>query len=442
MKVASPGPVSIPASPAVGKEKEAAQEFSLNDMAQQQFFKAADLIGLEPVVRAILSEPKNEIIVSFPVRMDDGHFEVFRGFRVQHNNILGPYKGGMRYANIVNRDEVRALAAWMTYKCALVELPFGGAKGGVRCDPYALSREELMRLTRRFTHALGTNIGPDYDVPAPDVGTNAHVMVWMMDTYLNSMDATARTRARHVVTGKTLTSGGSEGREKATGQGLVYVLREWLKTHRLNASRISYSIQGFGNVGSNTALLLGELGAKLVAVDDHAGTIANPAGIDPKDLARHVREKRSVKGYDRADAISREEFFGTEVDVVIPAAMENQIHDLNQHLLKCRVILEGANGPVTPAAEDKLRSRGIEIIPDILANSGGVIVSYFEWVQNKNSEHWDLADIDERLKRMMLRSYERTSREAEQRECDLRTAAYAIALKRLETAYGERGIFP
>ncbi|MBI1851644.1 MAG: Glu/Leu/Phe/Val dehydrogenase [Planctomycetes bacterium] len=411
-------------------------------MSHSQFSRAADKIGLDPVVRSILSEPKNEIIVTFPVRMDDGHFELFTGFRVQHNNILGPYKGGMRYANIVNRDEVRALASWMTYKCALVEIPFGGAKGGVRCDPYKLTKDELMRLTRRFTHALGGNIGPDYDVPAPDVGTNAQVMVWMMDTYLNSTDATQRNRVRHVVTGKSLASGGSEGREKATGQGLVYVLREWLKANRLDVSKITYSVQGYGNVGSNCAVLLGELGAKLVAVDDHAGAIHEPRGIDAKDLAKWVRGNRTVKGYGRAESITREDFFNTEVDVMIPAAMENQINDANQHLVKCRVILEGANGPVTPSAEDAIRARGIEVIPDILANSGGVIVSYFEWIQNKNSEHWDLKEVDEKLKKMMLRSWERAQLEAEHRKCDLRTAAYSVALQRLEIAYEERGIFP
>jgi glutamate dehydrogenase (NAD(P)+) len=435
---------TAPASsaPAAASPTSPAPEFSLYEMAQTQFGRAADAIGLDPVVRAILSEPKNEIIVNFPVRMDDGHFEVFTGFRIQHNNILGPYKGGIRYANIVNRDEVRALSAWMTYKCALVELPFGGAKGGVRCDPYKLSKEELMRLTRRFTHALGGNIGPDYDVPAPDVGTNAQVMVWMMDTYLNSTDATQRNRVRHVVTGKSLASGGSEGREKATGQGLVWVLHEWLAVNRLAASKITYSIQGFGNVGSNCALLLAELGAKLVAVDDHAGAIRNAKGIDAKDLAKWVRDKRTVKGYRKAEEISREEFFATEVDVLIPAAMENQINDSNQHLVKCKMILEGANGPCTPSAEDKLRDRGIEIVPDILANSGGVIVSYFEWIQNKNSEHWDLSEVDAKLKKMMFKSFERVELEADKLRCDLRTAAYAVALKRLEVAYEERGIFP
>ncbi len=414
----------------------------LDDSELAQYFKAADLMELEPSVRAILSEPKNEIIVSFPVRMDDGRFELFRGFRIQHNNILGPYKGGIRYHPSVSRTEVRALAAWMTFKSALTQIPFGGAKGGVRCDPWKLSQGETMRLTRRFTHALGANIGPEYDIPAPDVGTNAQTMVWMMDTYINSSEPLARNRARHVVTGKTLTSGGSEGRDKATGQGIAFIVERWIAERGLDAKSLTFAVQGFGNVGSHAALLVSALGPKLVAVNDHKGTIVERKGIDAADLAEHVSRAGSVAGYSRAEAASPDDFWAEPTDILVPAALENQIDHRNAPHLRTRVVVEGANGPTTPTAESILLDRGIEVIPDILANSGGVIVSYFEWVQNKNYEHWDLELVDERLKKKILRAYDGVVKEAKARRCDWRTAAYTVGLARLQRVYEERGIFP
>ena len=414
----------------------------LSDSANAQFNKAADVMELETSVRAILSEPKNEIIVNFPVRMDDGRFEVFRGFRTQHNNILGPYKGGIRYHTTVSRTEVRALAAWMTYKSALTDLPFGGAKGGVRCEPWKLSSGELMRLTRRFTHALGSNIGPEYDIPAPDVGTNAQIMVWMMDTYLNSSEPLTRNRARHIVTGKSLSSGGSEGRDKATGQGIAYIVEQWMTDRKHDPKAMTFAVQGYGNVGSNAAILVGELGPKLVAASDHKGSIVNAHGIDPKDLAAHVQKAGTVAGYGKADACTKDQFWRVKTDILIPAALENQVDLDNARHIETRIVVEGANGPTTPGAEEILQKRGIEIVPDILANSGGVIVSYFEWVQNKNYEHWDLEDVDARLKKKILKAYKNVVKEAKARKCDWRTAAYTVGLARLQKSYEERGIFP
>ncbi len=432
-----------PASSVVVKKQPALDHApNLHESALAQFNRAADVMNLETSVRKILSEPKNEIIVNFPVKMDNGQFEIFRGFRVQHNNILGPYKGGIRYHPSVSRDEVRALAALMTYKSALTGIPFGGGKGGVRCEPWNLSKEETMRLTRRFTHALGSNIGPEYDIPAPDVGTNAQIMVWMMDTYLNSSEPLTRNRARHIVTGKTLTSGGSEGRDKATGQGITYIAQKWIQDHGLNPRELTFTVQGFGNVGSYAAILMGQLGLKLIAVDDHRGTIASSKGIDPSDLAQHVRQAGSVFGYPRADAIPKADFMKTAADILLPAALENQIHLGNAGDIRARVVIEGANGPTTPEAERILAERGIEIVPDILANSGGVVVSYFEWIQNKNYEHWDLEAVDERLKKIILRAYDWVQREAKARQCDWRTAAYIVGLARIAKAYEERGIFP
>lgn len=428
---------------AVAHAKPAKQDApDLSESALAQFNAAADLMELEPSVRAILSEPKNEIIVNFPVRMDDGKFEVFRGFRIQHNNILGPYKGGIRYHPSVSRNEVRALAAWMTYKSALTDIPFGGAKGGVRCEPWKLSREETMRLTRRFTHALGNNIGPEYDIPAPDVGTNAQIMVWMMDTYLNSSEPLTRNRARHIVTGKTITSGGSEGRDKATGQGIAFIVEQWMKDRKLAPKDLTFAVQGYGNVGSHAAILVGELGPKLVAASDHKGSIAEAKGIDPLDLAQHVKKAGTVAGYAKASACTSEEFWRLKTDILVPAALENQVDVHNAPTIETRIVVEGANGPTTPEGERVLRERGIEIVPDILANSGGVIVSYFEWIQNKNYEHWDLEDVDARLKKKILKAYSNVVKESKARKCDWRTAAYTVGLARLQKSYEERGIFP
>lgn len=390
----------------------------------------------------ILAEPKNVIQVNFPVRMDGGGFQLFQGYRIQHNNILGAYKGGIRYHPELDMPEVKALSALMTWKCALSALPLGGAKGGVRIDPTAYSRDELMRVTRRFTHALGTTIGADYDIPAPDLGTNAATMNWMMDTYVNSVGYANRNLHRGVVTGKSIACGGSEGREKATAQGLVFLIEEWARQRSLPLVGLKYIVQGFGNVGGNAARLLSDLGATCVAVMERDGAVINRDGIAPQALGQYFAANGSIHDFPGAEPATAEAFWSTPCDLVIPAAMENSIDEDVAGLLDARLVVEGANGPTVPEADSRLRERGVEILPDILANSGGVIVSYFEWSQNKNNERWELDEVDARLRRRITRSYLRVLEAAEHYGSDLRTACYALALERLQTAYMERGIFP
>lgn len=415
---------------------------SVYDDVRRQFDRAADVMGLDPDVRKILATTTNEIVVNFPVRMDDGRIETFTGYRVQHNNVLGPYKGGLRFHPSVNLDEVRALASWMTWKTAIAGIPFGGGKGGIQIDPSRYSANEIEHITRRFTFALGSNIGPDYDIPAPDVNTNAQIMAWILDTYLQMMPAQERQRSTHVVTGKPVEAGGSLGREKATGQGVVYCIEAWARDHGLDLSRATFAVQGFGNVGSWAARLLAGHGARLVAVQDVTGTISNREGIDPELLAAHVRRRGGVEGFPGAAPAPEERFLATECDVLVPAALEGQITAQTAPELRCRLVAEGANGPTTPDGDAVLRDRGIAVLPDILCNGGGVIVSYFEWLQNKRSEFWDLEEVDRKLHRRMLSAYERVRDIARERGVDWRTAAYVVALGRLETVYKERGIFP
>jgi glutamate dehydrogenase (NAD(P)+) len=422
-----------------GNEKEKPNPY---DVALAQLDKAARVAGISPAVRDILSQPKNELIVNFPVRMDNGEYKMFKGYRVQHSNILGPYKGGIRYHEQVSLDEVKALASWMTYKCALHDIPFGGGKGGIKFMPRQHSQAELERITRRFTHALGANIGPEYDIPAPDVGTNGQIMVWMMDTYMNVVGFTDKNANRRVVTGKTLNSGGSLGRESATGQGIVHCIAEWARDRRFDLNGASYTVQGYGNVGSNAAKILARTGATLTAVGDWKGYIANSDGINPFKLADHVAKTGSVAGYSGGRSITRAEFFATAADIFIPAALELEIGVEEAKALNVKLIVEGANGPTETAAEPILYEKGIALIPDILANSGGVVVSYYEWLQNKRSERWDLEEVEERLAKRMKRTYLNVSEYAATKKVDWRVAAMAIAIERIGRAYAERGIFP
>ena len=411
-------------------------------IAQDQMLRAAEIAGLPAAVTSILSQPKNELIVNFPVRMDSGEYRLFKGYRVQHSNILGPYKGGIRYHEQVSLDEVKALASWMTYKCALHDIPFGGGKGGIKFTPRQHSQAELERITRRFTHALGANIGPEYDIPAPDVGTNGQIMVWMMDTYMNVVGFTDKNANRRVVTGKTLNSGGSHGRETATGQGIVHCIAEWARDRRFDLNGSTYSVQGFGNVGSNAAKILARTGASLVAVGDWKGYIANSDGINPYKLTDHVQKTGSVVGYPGTRALTRAEFFATSADIFIPAALELEIGVEEAKALNVKLIVEGANGPTETAAEPIIREKSIDLIPDILANSGGVVVSYYEWLQNKRSERWELEEVEDRLAKRMKRTYLSVTEYAAMKKCDWRTAATAIAVERVSRAYVERGIFP
>lgn len=411
-------------------------------IAQDQLENAAKICGLSAPVASILSQPKNELIVNFPVRMDNGEYKLFKGYRVQHNNILGPYKGGIRYHEMVSLDEIKALASWMTYKSALHDIPFGGGKGGIKFSPRDHSQSELERITRRFTHALGANIGPEYDIPAPDVGTNGQIMVWMMDTYMNVVGFVDKNANRRVVTGKTLASGGSHGRESATGQGIVHCITEWARDRHFDLNGATFSVQGYGNVGSNASKILARTGASLVATGDWKGYIVNSDGINPYKLSEYVTRTGSVVGYPGARAITREEFFGTPVDIFIPAALELEVGVAEAKALACKVIVEGANGPTDSAAEPILAEKGIVVIPDILANSGGVVVSYYEWLQNKRSERWDLEEVEERLAKRMKRTYLAVTEYAAMKKCDWRNAALCIALDRIGKAYSERGIFP
>ncbi len=418
------------------------QNRNLYDDVTRQFHKAANLMELDPNIRKILTTTANEITINFPVKMDDGRVKIFTGYRVQHNNVLGPFKGGLRYHPAVDIDEVRALAAWMTWKTALTNIPFGGAKGGIQIDPSKYSRAELERITRRFTFALGSNIGPEYDIPAPDVNTNAQIMAWILDTYLQTMPPHARQSYTHVVTGKTIESGGSLGRDKATGQGVVFMIEEWAKDHGFDLNGSTYIVQGFGNVGSWAARLMQPHGARLIAVEDITGAIFNTDGIDAEALAVYVKEYGGVFGYRQAKPIDHETFMRTKADIFIPAAMENQITATTAHWLNVRLVAEAANGPTNPDGDTIMQKKGIEVIPDILCNSGGVIVSYFEWLQNKRSEFWDLEEVNRKLRKKIINAYERVREAAKKYETDWRTAAYIVALSRLETVYKERGIFP
>ncbi len=409
---------------------------------QMQMDLAADAMSIPVGVRRILARPMCEISVTFPVRMDDGRLETFTGYRVQHNNALGPFKGGIRYHPDVSLDEVRALAAWMTLKCALVDIPFGGAKGGVEVDPAILSESERERLTRRFVYALGANIGPNYDVPAPDVNTDARTMAWIVDTYAATLAPHERHHALAVVTGKPVSSGGSVGREKATGQGVVDLIEMWSKERGLNLEGLRFTVQGFGKVGSWAARILQGHGAVLVAVEDVTGAIAADAGIDAEALALYVRSTRGVRGFQGARPVTRAEFLSQHADVFIPAAMEDQITGIAAEMLRVKLVAEGANGPTTPEGDVVLKDRGIDVIPDILCNAGGVIVSYFEWLQNRGGAAWTAQEIDSRLLEILTRAYERVRTTAASRGIDRRTAAYAAAMSRLEQVYADRGIFP
>ena len=411
---------------------------SLFAVAQAEFDRASDRLRLNPNVRGVLREPKRELTVHFPVELDDGSIQVFTGYRVHHNLTRGPAKGGIRYHPSVALDEVKALAMLMTWKCAVVKIPYGGAKGGVTCDPKQMSLRELERMTRRYTTEISVLIGPDSDIPAPDVNTNAQTMAWMMDTI--SMHQGYSVPA--VVTGKPIAIGGSEGRLDATGRGVVYCIQEAAKTLKMELRDARVAVQGFGKVGGATARLLHELGCRIVAVSDMGGGAFRRDGIDPALVRRHQQENGSVVGTPRSDRISNAELLELECDILVPAALEGQITQDNADRVKARLIAEGANGPTTPDADAILGARGITIIPDILCNAGGVTVSYFEWVQDRDAFFWSLEEINARLRRVMTRAFEDTLRVAREHDVDLRAAAYMLAVSRVAEATLTRGIYP
>ncbi len=420
----------------------AAERASLFDNVIRQFHKAADVIGLDDSIRKILSAANNEIAVHFPVKMDNGEIEIFTGYRVQHNDALGPYKGGLRFHPHVDMDEVRALAAWMTWKAAIADIPFGGAKGGIQFDPGGYSQREIERITRRFTFALGNNIGPEYDIPAPDVNTNSQIMAWVLDTYTSTMPPHERHACTHVVTGKPIESGGSLGRDKATGQGVVFNILEWAAANDFSLNGATYIVQGFGNVGSWASRILRRFGVRLIGVEDATGAIWNQGGMDSEELASHVAETGGARGFKDTEPIDHRTFMSLDADIFIPAALENQINAETAPLLNVRLVAEGANGPTHPDGDAILVQRGIDVLPDVLCNAGGVIVSYYEWLQNKRSEFWELDEVDGKLYRRISSAFGRVRQAAELHKADWRTAAYIVALERLEKVYKERGIFP
>ena len=424
------------------KEKEQPKQGMLENV-MQQFESAAKIMGLNSNIQKILSECNNELIIHFPVRMDNGEVEVFKGYRVQHNNVLGPYKGGLRYHPTIDIDAVKALAMWMTWKTSLAGLPYGGAKGGIQIDPKNYSAGELERITRRFTYALGDNIGPEHDIPAPDVNTTAQTMAWIADTYMSTKSPAERSQFQHVVTGKPVGSGGLEGRDRATGFGVFLTIKYWAESKKMDLKDKTFIVQGFGNVGYWTSHFLQGVGAKLVGIQDAFGTIANDKGIDVEEVFKYTTENGgSIVGFSGAKESAADKFFGLQCDICIPAALGNQITAKNASDIKAVLIAEGANGPTNVEAEKLLLKRGVEIIPDILCNSGGVIGSYFEWLQNRNGEIWELDEVIAKIDRKLKDSFKKVQQKAAHDHIDMRTAAYILAIQRIERAYIQRGIFP
>ncbi len=402
-----------------------------------RFDRAAELLDLEPGIYKVLRSSEKEITVSIPVMMDNGEVEVFTGIRVLHNTSRGPAKGGIRFDLNVTLDEVKALAAWMTWKCAVVNIPFGGAKGGVICDPLKMSVGELERVTRRYTAGIIQTLGPDSDVPAPDVNTNERVMAWLMDTYSMHVGHTVNA----VTTGKPVEMGGSLGRREATGRGVMISAREALTHLKMEMKGATVAVQGFGNVGSIGAQLLAREGAKVLAISDRTGGYHNPKGIDVEDAIAYVKQHRSLEGYKKGDAMSNEQLLQLEVDVLVPAALENVITSKNAASIKAKIICEGANGPTTAGADSILDEKGVMVVPDILANAGGVTVSYFEWVQNRGGYYWTEEVVNERLHQIMVNSFRDVLKLSQQHKVNMRTAAYMVAISRVSTVHRLRGIY-
>ena len=406
-----------------------------------RFDRAADLLDLEPGIYKILRNPEKQLIVSVPVQLDNGDVEVYTGYRVLYNTSRGPAKGGIRFDMQVTLEEVKALAAWMTWKCAVVNLPFGGAKGGVICDPHSMSVGELERVTRRYTKGIMSLLGPDTDVPAPDVNTNERVMAWVMDTYSMHAGYTVPGVVTAVVTGKPVEMGGSLGRKEATGRGCMIVTREALEHLGIAMDGASVAVQGFGNVGSTAARLMEQEGCRIVAIGDRVGSFYNAKGIDIAAAIAHVNKHRSLEGFMGGDVITGDELLTMDVDVLVPAALENVITTKNAPRIRARVICEGANGPTTAGADPILDEKGIFVIPDILANAGGVTVSYFEWVQDRMGYFWSENDVNERLGNIMVRSFQDVLQLSRQHKVNMRTAAYMVSISRVATVHRLRGIY-
>lgn len=412
-------------------------EDSLVKKARKQLYKAAKEIHLDPDLLKILEHPMRILKVSIPIKLDNSKIKVFTGFRCQYNNARGPTKGGVRYHPEVTEDEVVALAAWMTWKCALLDLPYGGAKGGIICDPKKLSEKELERLTRRYTTEIMPILGPHIDIPAPDVYTTSKTMAWMMDTFSMFKGYTEPS----IVTGKPEILGGSKGRKEATGKGIAIMIREFFKAHKKNLKGAKIAIQGFGNVGGHTALFLSRMGTKIVAVSDVSGALIDPDGLDIPGLTECV-EKHACVIKHPGKKIDREELLFQDVDILIPAALENQIHHKNADKIRAKIIVEGANGPTTPEADEILEKRKIHLIPDILANAGGVVVSHLEWVQAMSGLYWEEDQVNAELERKMVKAFREVWEKAIERQVSFRCASYIVAIERIAEVYRYRGIFP
>ena len=408
------------------------------DIAKEQLRRVAELFGVDPNLVNVLQECKKAVVVSVPVTMDDGSIQALEGYRVTHNIARGPSKGGIRYHPDVELDEIKALAMWMTWKCALMGIPFGGAKGGIRVDPKQLSPAELQRMTRRYTSEIINEIGPEKDIPAPDVGTNASVMAWIFDTY--SMNKGHSVLG--VVTGKPLNVGGSLGRLEATAHGALYCIQEAVRKREMRMEDLRVAVQGFGNVGSFLARFLAEQGATVIAVSDSRGGIYNEAGLDMAAVLAHKQETGALEGLRGAESITNEELLVLDCDVLAPCALEQVITSSNADQVKAKMIAEGANGPVTPAADEILDDRGVLILPDVLANAGGVVVSYFEWVQGLQEYFWKEDEINSKLRDITTRAFNETWRTTEERKTSMRLAAYGLAVRRVADATITRGLYP
>jgi glutamate dehydrogenase/leucine dehydrogenase len=407
-------------------------------IAMQQFDTAAQKLKLDPGMREVLRSPRRALSLHLPIKMDDGSVKVFEGFRVQHNNSRGPCKGGIRYHPNVSFDEVQALASWMTWKCATVNIPFGGAKGGIICDPKNLSKSELERLTRRYAYEISDFIGPDRDIPAPDVYTDAQVMAWIMDTY----SMTRGHSVPGVVTGKPTFLGGSLGRHEATARGCVFTIRAACEVKKIDHKKATAAIQGFGNAGSIAAELLHKIGMKVIAVSDSKGGILNAKGLDIPKVVAHKNKTGSVMKFPGSKAISSQEVLELDCDVLVPAALENQITLTNAHQVKARIVAEAANGPTTPGADRILFNNDVLVIPDILANAGGVTVSYFEWVQDLQELFWDVDEVNRKLEKVMGKAFADVHQSSKDYKVDMRTGAYILAIDRVVKATESRGIWP
>ncbi|MGE5216776.1 MAG: Glu/Leu/Phe/Val family dehydrogenase [Chloroflexota bacterium] len=414
------------------------QPFSAaNEMAVQQFIAAAEKLDIDPNVAARLRRADRSMIVSVPTRMDDGHVQVFTGYRVQHNDVLGPFKGGVRYHPAVNLGEVSALAMWMTWKCSLVGLPLGGAKGGIACDPAELSRHELQSMTRRFTAEILNIIGPDVDVPAPDMGTNEQVMAWIMDTYSQHKGHSVP----EIVTGKPVAIGGTLGRRDATGRGVVYTTIEAAKQLKIDLTKCTAVVQGFGNVGSVAAKELAAIGVKIIGVSDRTGGFVDTNGLPIDKLLEVAAKNHSFEGCPYGEKISNQELLELPCDVLVPAALEMQITAANAGRLKCRILAEGANGPTTPEADAILKDKGVFVIPDILANAGGVVVSYFEWVQDLQNFFWTEEEVNSKLRNILVKAFHQVLEMSRKHSVDMRLAALMIGIDRVARAMLWRGLY-